>query len=286
MLERFAKKQRMSDVVFLGGIEDAALPRLYATCDIFCAPSLYAEGFGIVLAEAMAAGKPVAAAANAGYQTLLSGEAARFLVRPGDVGALARALKELVTDASLRARLGEWGRREAKRYDNHALAPKFLTIYREAIRSRFGSLRSPRREEPSAALRLQRARGARLASIDRLYALGDAGMARAMPEPQICRSNDPARHTLFAWPDQRQLRRPAVGTQLRESWSDFEQFVDVRRARISEFFASGILEEVFFLTPVPWRAVRPNFQTRIIVICCCSWNIPLRTLYFHSKNDH
>ena len=138
MLERFAKKQRMSDVVFLGGIEDAALPRLYATCDIFCAPSLYAEGFGIVLAEAMAAGKPVAAAANAGYQTLLSGEAARFLVRPGDVGALARALKELVMDASLRARLGEWGRREAKRYDNHALAPKFLTIYREAIRSRFG----------------------------------------------------------------------------------------------------------------------------------------------------
>jgi phosphatidylinositol alpha-mannosyltransferase len=136
MLERFVQKHRVSEVVFLGRIDDADVPRWYATCDIFCAPSLYAEGFGIVLAEAMASGKPIVAAANAGYQTLLYGEAARFLVRPGDAEAFRSKLETLVVDPSLRHRLGEWGRSEAKRYDSDTLAPQFVAIYEQAIRSK------------------------------------------------------------------------------------------------------------------------------------------------------
>jgi hypothetical protein len=45
-------------------------------------------------------------------------------------------LEELISDPALCDRLGEWGQREAKRYDSELLAPKFVAIYERAIRSR------------------------------------------------------------------------------------------------------------------------------------------------------
>src|SRR6185437_17098408 len=98
----------------------------------------YGESFGIVIAEAMASGKPVVAAANAGYRSLLTGEGARFLTPPGDVDALTAALRTLIDDASLRAELGAWGRVHAMNYDARAVAPKFVAVYEEAI-ARFKS---------------------------------------------------------------------------------------------------------------------------------------------------
>jgi phosphatidylinositol alpha-mannosyltransferase len=136
MLERFVQEHNVPEVIFLGRIEPAAVPRLYAACDVFCAPSLYAEGFGIVLAEAMASGKPIVAAANAGYRTVLTGEAADFLVPPGDAEACRSKLEILIADPERRRRLGEWGRREAMRYDSSSRAADFVALYQEAIRSR------------------------------------------------------------------------------------------------------------------------------------------------------
>jgi phosphatidyl-myo-inositol alpha-mannosyltransferase len=144
-LEQFVCDLGVTDVVFLGRIEQADVARCYATCDIFCAPSLYAEGFGIVLAEAMACGKPIAAAANAGYRTLLHGEAANFLATPGDADALRGKLEALIADPALRQRLGAWGRIEAARYDSGTVAPRFVSFYEQAIRSR---LRGGRPENP------------------------------------------------------------------------------------------------------------------------------------------
>lgn len=132
-LRHFAAMRGLSDVEFLGGFETEDSPRLYGEADIVCAPSPYGESFGIVIAEAMASGRPVVAAANAGYRTLLTGEAARLLFPPGDDGALYWALRSLVVDASLRNRLGEWGRGEAMRYDSDTVAPQLVTIYQDAI---------------------------------------------------------------------------------------------------------------------------------------------------------
>jgi phosphatidylinositol alpha-mannosyltransferase len=135
-LQRTVDRYAIPDVAFLGQVDHGRLADIYAGCDIFCAPSLYAEGFGIVLVEAMASGKPVVAAANAGYLTVLHGDAEQFLARPGDVADLSDKLRRLVEQPLLRGKLGDWGRREAARYDSDALAPAFLSVYAEAIRSR------------------------------------------------------------------------------------------------------------------------------------------------------
>jgi phosphatidylinositol alpha-mannosyltransferase len=130
-LRAYAAEHHLSGVVFAGAPADAA--PWFAASDIFCAPSLYGESFGIVLTEAMSAGKPVVAAANAGYRTVLTDQAARFLVPPGDVTALATALGILAQDEALRARLGAWGRAAAPAYDCRALAPRLVEIFRDTV---------------------------------------------------------------------------------------------------------------------------------------------------------
>jgi len=132
VVRQFIADRKLTAVELVGAVDDGAKLRLFATCDIFCSPALYGESFGIVLVEAMASGKPVVAAANRGYSSVLRGEGAEFLARPGDIGDLHEKLRTLVESPALRARLGEWGRRTAPQYDCRAVAPTYLEVYRQA----------------------------------------------------------------------------------------------------------------------------------------------------------
>ena len=134
-LRAYVGRHGLPDVSFLGQFADDEAPGLYAACDIACAPSPYGESFGIVIAEAMAAGKPVVAAANRGYSTLLAAHADTLLAAPGDADALYRRLRALVVDPGLRRRLGDWARGEARRYDCRTVAPDLVDLYRQAISS-------------------------------------------------------------------------------------------------------------------------------------------------------
>jgi glycosyltransferase involved in cell wall biosynthesis len=79
-------------VDFLGRVDDRKLTSLYASAMALVMTN--AEEFGIVAVEAMAAGRPVLAAAVGGaLETVIDGETGR-LVPAGDVEALARAIKE------------------------------------------------------------------------------------------------------------------------------------------------------------------------------------------------
>jgi phosphatidylinositol alpha-mannosyltransferase len=130
VLAGYVARHAIADVHFVGA--PVRTPEWFASADIFCAPSPHGESFGITVVEAMASGKPVIAAANAGYTTLLTGEAAQFLVTPGDSDALAAALRRLAADPALRAKLGAWGRAEAPRHDCAVWAPRLAELYRRA----------------------------------------------------------------------------------------------------------------------------------------------------------
>jgi phosphatidylinositol alpha-mannosyltransferase len=132
-LRRFIALHRLPGVVLAGRFSDQDAPQVYAQGDIVCAPSPYGESFGIVIAEAMASARPVVAAANRGYRTLLTGEGAALLAPPGDPAGLYQRLKGLVLDPALRARYGAWGRDQARRYDCRQLAPRLIDIYRQAL---------------------------------------------------------------------------------------------------------------------------------------------------------
>ena len=116
-----------------GAVDSRDAPRWFAAGDLFCAPSLFGEGFGIVLLEAMATGRPVVAADNAGYSAVLSDGTGQRLVRRGDADQLAAVLRELVLDADLRRRMAAEGRAAVVRYDVATLAPRFIAFYEDAL---------------------------------------------------------------------------------------------------------------------------------------------------------
>ena len=135
-LTQYVSRNKLPNVVEIGAVRSEDVPGWYAASNIFCAPALYGEGFGIVLIEAMASGKPVVASANAGYRMVLEPETGQLLAPSGDSSALADQLGQLVTDARLRQSLGARATTAAARYDAGKLAPQFVEFYKEALARR------------------------------------------------------------------------------------------------------------------------------------------------------
>ena len=78
--------------------------------DVFCAPSLRGESFGVVLLEAMAAETPVVASDLPGYANVAESGRDALLVPPGAPDQLADALRRLLADPSEAARYVALGR--------------------------------------------------------------------------------------------------------------------------------------------------------------------------------
>jgi glycosyltransferase involved in cell wall biosynthesis len=100
-LEALRERAAGADVRFLRRVDDATLSELRAGAAIALGPSRSAETFGVAVAEAMAAGLPVAASRVGALPELLEPQA---LVAPGDAAALAGAIGRLAGDRAAGAR--------------------------------------------------------------------------------------------------------------------------------------------------------------------------------------
>ncbi len=127
--EKEVRKRGLEDVVFVGYVSQDDLPRYYKTADIFCAPAIGWESFGIVLLEAMATGKPVVASDIPGYASVVTQGVDGLLVPPKNEGELAQALISLMRDASLRQHMGARGRLKAGEYGWESVAQRVLDYY-------------------------------------------------------------------------------------------------------------------------------------------------------------
>lgn len=107
--------------------------RLVASADIFAAPALYGESFGLVLIEAMAAGTLPVAAANAGFSTVMTDLGQHLLVPPDDATALAEKIVEIACDHALRQSLLGWAAKRANGFDVTSVGPQYLNLYQKAL---------------------------------------------------------------------------------------------------------------------------------------------------------
>jgi phosphatidylinositol alpha-mannosyltransferase len=122
-----------SDLVFAGAVPQADLPSYYASADVFCAPSLGGESFGIVLAEAMAVGLPVVCSDIGGYRDVVRDGTDGLLVPPRDPEALAEALAGLLDNPARLAAMGEAAAQSARRYAWEVVAADVEEVYRTAL---------------------------------------------------------------------------------------------------------------------------------------------------------
>ena len=129
----YARENRLRDVRFIGQVSEDDLPRYYRTCHVFCAPSTGFESFGIILLEAMAAGKPIVASNIDGYRGVLEDGGEGLLVQPEDERRLAEALIYLLKDPALREKMGRQGQATATDYAWHKVAQQVLDYYRELL---------------------------------------------------------------------------------------------------------------------------------------------------------
>jgi len=118
-------------VRFIGRVEPDALADAMRDAAVVCAPSLGGESFGIVLLEAMAAGRPVVASAIPGYAAVVREGVDGLLVPPSDAGALAEALVEVLTHPERAAAMADSGRDRATRYSWDTVAVEIEDVYRQ-----------------------------------------------------------------------------------------------------------------------------------------------------------
>lgn len=117
-------------VTRLGRTADDELRHLYAAAAVVAYPSVY-EGFGLPVLEAMSAGVPVVSTTVPAIEEV-AGDAA-LLVAPGDVEALARALRTAWGDDTARTRMVAAGARRSARFSWEACVDGIVDLYRTAV---------------------------------------------------------------------------------------------------------------------------------------------------------
>ncbi|MBP2708427.1 glycosyltransferase family 4 protein [Microbispora sp. RL4-1S] len=119
---------------FLGFVPHDRIPSLLKDVDVLVLPSRYEE-LGSVLVEAMYCGTPVVASATGGIPELVRDGHEGLLVPPGSPAALAGALREVIDDPPLAARLAGHARRRVDEHTWDHLVHRVLDVYRDVCRS-------------------------------------------------------------------------------------------------------------------------------------------------------
>lgn len=108
-------KKYLSNVIFLGLLEDNEMYKHYETCDIFVGPSHY-ESFGLVYLEAMLYKKPVVACNVGGVPDIVQNGETGFLIDAGNLEALFDRITCLYENKNMRVDMGMAGYAKAKEY--------------------------------------------------------------------------------------------------------------------------------------------------------------------------
>jgi phosphatidylinositol alpha-mannosyltransferase len=120
-------------VALLGELTEEDKAAFLRSVDVYCAPNLLGESFGVVLIEALAAGAPIVASDLDAFARVLEHGDAGVLVPRGDSTALARALSDLLADPARRAELTERAASVAAGYDWAVLARRILAVYETVV---------------------------------------------------------------------------------------------------------------------------------------------------------
>ncbi len=120
------------DVELRSGLSDAALAADLRRCDLVALPSI-AEGFGLVILEAMACGVPVLCTTSTGGADFIRHRRNGLLIEPGSVAAIEQELAWALTHRDELFQLGQAARAEAEKHTWAEYRRKFFAAYANVI---------------------------------------------------------------------------------------------------------------------------------------------------------
>jgi phosphatidylinositol alpha-mannosyltransferase len=132
-LEMLANDLELKNVEFRGYVADDEKIKLLRDSDLFCAPAVFGESFGIVLIEAMACGLVTVAGDNSGYASVMKGLGALSLVNPKHNDEFARRLELMLYETDLRKLWREWAAAEIPQYSYEHVVDMYMQVYKDAI---------------------------------------------------------------------------------------------------------------------------------------------------------
>lgn len=134
-LEHETEELGAQNVEFLGYIDDATKVKLMHEADLFCAPSVFGESFGVVLLEAMASDLVTVAGDNPGYSSVMQGLGKLSLVNPKDTSQFSHRLELLLFDRDLRNLWQKWAKDYVRQFDYPKIIDRYEAVYKTAIRT-------------------------------------------------------------------------------------------------------------------------------------------------------
>lgn len=119
-------------LVFLGRLSDEEKATFLRSIDIYVAPNTGGESFGIILAEAMAAGAAIIASDLPAFLSVLGSGRYGLTFKNEDDGDLSRQIIRLGKDEKLREELRDRAKQGAKRFDWSEVGPEVMNVYQLA----------------------------------------------------------------------------------------------------------------------------------------------------------
>ena len=124
---------RLDDVHLLGERSHSEVLAAFERCLFSVVPSIWEEPFGLVVLEAMAAGKPVVASAIGGITDIVTDGVDGLLAQPGRAESFAAAIRRLLENREERESMGSAAAQTARRYAPETMLDEIEALYREVM---------------------------------------------------------------------------------------------------------------------------------------------------------
>jgi glycosyltransferase involved in cell wall biosynthesis len=123
------------NVEFMGPVENDSLPEIYRSSDVVVFPSIFAEGFGLVLVEALGCECATVVTDLPAMRDIIHDGRSALVVHQRDVTQLAQKVILLLKDPKLRQALGKQGRKDVlERFDWEIVTQKYTTLIHSSLR--------------------------------------------------------------------------------------------------------------------------------------------------------
>lgn len=135
ILHSFIKQRKLEQLItYVGYVSEHDLPNIYAAADVFVLPSIWEEGFGMTMLEAMATGKPVIATNVGGIPEIIDNQRTGILVEPRDPIRLASAIISIIKDEGFAKEIGKNARQIVeKKFEWRLIAKRTIELYETLI---------------------------------------------------------------------------------------------------------------------------------------------------------
>jgi phosphatidylinositol alpha-mannosyltransferase len=132
-LHKYVKEKEIQNIEFLGFIKESMKEKVYNSADICVFPATGGESFGIVLLEAMAAGKAVIGFDNPGYKSVLRDYHDYSLVENKNIDQLSLRINKLIEDKNILMDMANRSIKYVKRFDTTKVVDQIIDLYQDCI---------------------------------------------------------------------------------------------------------------------------------------------------------